>query len=288
MALRIHVICLALNEEIFISEFLKALYPYVSGISIITQYDRDFYGNQINPDNTVENILSFPDNEGKISTVIRRFRDETAARNHEMLSILNKPHKGIIPHGVELIKINEFYQPPDYFLIADADEIYDSETFPAILEYLDWKKPRGMRITGYNYCYSWNQRVPKSYEHFNQFGFVKPGLLFKNRRWITFNETRLRKQLDKFHLPDFSSNLFGFINCPEAVGVFHHGWFLGDEKRHRMKLSKHSHKNEINIEKFISDLKNVPITLIPNSQLPKNILNGNWPEKFFLNEINQQ
>lgn len=282
MSLKIHVICLALNEEIFIEEFISALYPFVKGISVITQYDRDYYGNKLIPDSTVKKVIDYPDPDGKIHLIVRRFMDETSARNHEILSLLTKPYKGIIPHGVALTKIKEFYEVPDYFLIADADEIYDPETFPRILDYLANENPRGMRVTGYNYYFTWNQRVPKSYEHFVHFGFIKPTIRFNIRRWITFNETRLRKQLNRFKIRDFSAKLFGFIECPENIGVFHHGAYLGDEKRHRVKLEKHSHKFEFDIEKYLSDLKKVPLIKVANKDLPKIIVNGSWPKNFFL------
>lgn len=93
MGLRIHAICMALNEEPFIVELLNSLYPFCSGISIITQYDRDFYYNPVIPDKTVNLVLNYPDPEGKIHLSVRRFRHEAAARNHEMLSILDNPIK---------------------------------------------------------------------------------------------------------------------------------------------------------------------------------------------------
>jgi len=42
--LRIHAIIIALNEEDFIEETIKPIYKYCSGISVVTQYDRDYYG----------------------------------------------------------------------------------------------------------------------------------------------------------------------------------------------------------------------------------------------------
>ena len=40
------------------------------------------------PDTTVEKVLSFSDPEGKIHLVARRYNDETASRNHEMMSVM--------------------------------------------------------------------------------------------------------------------------------------------------------------------------------------------------------
>lgn len=281
MDLKIHVICLALNEEVFIINFLEALYPFVDGISILTQYDRDYYGNLITPDSTIDKILSFPDPKGKIHLIMRKFKDETVARNHEMNALIFNNNKNIISHGVDKDEILKFHGTPDYFLIADADEIYDSETFPRILNYLGHKKPRGMRITGFNYYGTWNKRVPVSYEHFKQFGFIKAGLNFKMRRQISFNEGRLKKLFKKVKVPDISGNIFGFLDCPIEIGVFHHGWFLGNETRHKQKLAKHSHKTEVNVDNFLNNLKSIPTDYIPTNQLPQNIINGSWPENFF-------
>src|SRR5438128_2024922 len=123
-SLKIHAICIALNEDDFIKEFLKSMYPFCSGISIISQYDRDYYGKHVVPDNTIKYALDFPDPEGKINIVVRRYNDETASRNHEMMSVLSDGSKGVQPHGASIEKVKKFFEPPDYFLIVDADEIY--------------------------------------------------------------------------------------------------------------------------------------------------------------------
>src|SRR4051794_31458039 len=118
------------------------MYPFCSGISVITQYDRDYYGKKVVPDNTVRYALDFPDPQDKVHVIARRYNDETASRNHEMMSILCDASRGIKPHGVSIEKVKQFFEPPDYFLVVDADEIYDAETFPAIVQYLKEKKPK--------------------------------------------------------------------------------------------------------------------------------------------------
>lgn len=277
--LSIHVICIALNEEVFIEDFIKNLYPFASGISIITQYDRDYYGNSVVPDTMVNKVLSYPDVEGKIHLVMRRFKDEAAARNHEMLSLMIKPSKKIQPHGVAKNIIDDFYRTPDYFLIADADEIFDPLTVPFILNYLSKKRPNGMRVTGYNYMWSWNNRVPITYEHFNHFGFIKPGILFEQKRTVNWNEFRLGKLLNKLHLPDFSSSLYNFINCPIEIGVFHHGAYIGTMERINNKIKKHSHQ-EIKNSLYLDQLKQIPFDFIPTADLPDMLKNGNWPKGY--------
>jgi hypothetical protein len=107
--MRIHAICIALNEEDLIVELLKSMYPFCSGISVITQFDRDYFGKKVVPDNTVNYALDFPDPEGKINVVVRRYNDETASRNHEMMSVLSNASKGIKPHAVSLDKVQRFF-----------------------------------------------------------------------------------------------------------------------------------------------------------------------------------
>src|SRR5258708_15091841 len=98
MNLRVHAIILALNEEVFIQNHLRTLYPFCSGISVLTQYDRDWYGKPVKPDRTVELVSNFPDPEGKIHLVVRRFPDEAAARNCEMLVLSSNTHRQIMYH----------------------------------------------------------------------------------------------------------------------------------------------------------------------------------------------
>lgn len=280
MKLRIHAICLALNEEPFICELLRSLYPFCSGISIISQYDRDYYRKPVKPDQTIPLALNFHDPEGKIHLVCRRYRDETTARNHEMQAICAQPQRGILTHGVPMKEIEKYHEQPDYFLIVDADEIYDVDTLAGIIDHLAEKRPRGMRVTGHQYLWTWNQRIPTKAVHHHHFGFVRAGMLFEMRRTFSFNEHRLQKFLRMVHLPDFSAALYGFIDCPIEVGVFHHGSYLGGAKRVVDKFAKHSHP-EANCPEYIASIGALPYDLIPTMKLPRNIREGDWPAKFF-------
>ncbi len=280
--MKIHAIILALNEEIFIENQLNTIYPYCSKISVITQYDRDWYGRFVKPDNSIKIINNYPDPEGKINLVIRRLPDEASARNMEMLSFNNKCYRNTISHGRPFKDIRLFHEPPDYFWIIDADEFYDVNTLPQILSFLEKRKPRGMRVTGYNYVYNWNNRVPRSVIDFTHFGFIKPGVLFEQRRTVSWNEFRIKKLLRILKLPDFSSMLFGFITCPESIGVFHHGCWIGDPERINAKFKKSSHKE--NHQNTLSDLDAIKTEFVPRNSLPINIQSAQWPVNFFCNE----
>jgi len=276
--LKIHAIVKALNEENFIVNQLDTIYEFCDRISIISQYDRDWYGKRVIPDNTASLILNYPDPVGKIHFCIRRVRDETSAVNMEMLSFNTKSYKNIIPHGSPYQEIADFHNPPDYYWYVDSDEIYDVATLPGILEYLNLKRPRGMRVCGYNYLRTWNFRVPREVVDFTHFGFIKAGILLEQHRNITWNESRLSKLLKLLKLPDFSSKLFGFITCPIEIGVFHHGCWLGDNKRIVHKFNKSSHIESQNFDPNSIDA--IESVFIPTSELPINIRQGKWPESY--------
>jgi hypothetical protein len=281
--LRIHAICLALNEIGFVKNQLLTLYPFCSGISIVTQYDRDWYGEPVRPDGTVQAVMDFPDPGGKIHLTIRRGGDEAAARNAEMLFFGERATRGIQPHAGRLEEVRAFYDEPDYFLIVDADEFYDVDTLPRMLEYLREKKPRGMRVWGYNYARSWNRRCPREVVPFCHFGFVRPGVLFEQRRTVSWNESRLSKLLRLMRLPDISSRVWGFIVCPEEIGVFHHGCWLGDDVRLRHKLSVSSHKLEPGMATpadIAARVESLTTVYVPTGQLPRNIRDSIWPRGY--------
>ena len=280
--MRIHAICIALNEEDFIVELLKSMYPFCSGISVITQYDRDYYGKKVVPDNTVKYALDFPDPAGKVNVITRKYNDETASRNHEMMSVLCDASAGIQPHGVPLQQVKNFFEPPDYFLIVDADEIYDVETFPAIVEYLSEKKPKAMRVSAYEYGLNWNLRVPPDVWLHHQFGFIKAGVMFEERRVINWNEYRLQKLFSILKLnKKLSNKVMGYLDCPREAGMFHHASYVRrDQQKMMEKMSKHSHAQNhdpAHLEKVLTQ----HYDFIPKSQLPINIREGNWPAEFW-------
>lgn len=277
--LKLHAIILALNEDAFIKAQLDTIYPFCTHISIITQYDRDWYGKKVVPDETVRCVLNYPDPEGKINLTVRRLPDEAAARNMEMLSFNKKSFKNTQSHGRPLQDIKAFHAPPDYYWIIDADEIYDINTIPAIINYLNQKKPRGMRVTGYNYLRTWNNRVPRDVVDFTHFGFLKPGVLFEQRRVVSWNESRFSKLFGMLRLPDHSAKLFGFINCPESVGVFHHACWLGDDKRIGEKFDKSSHQESKEWQPGSVDA--IRSVFVPTNELPLNIQTAAWPKRFF-------
>ncbi len=276
MNLRVHALVLALNEEPFILNQLRTLYPFCCGISVLTQYDRDWYGKPVTPDQTLDLVARFPDPEGKIHLVLRRWRDQAAALNSEMGALSCNPARRVQSHGTPLSDIRRFHQTPDYFWIVDADEIYDPATIPAMVELLRKRRPRGMRVHGYNYLGSWNRRVPMEAVPFCHFGFVRPGVTFTSIRQVTWSESRLQKLLRILRLPDFSAAIFGFLECPKDIATFHHGCWLGNRERLRAKAAKSAH-TWINDDRYPESISNHPSLFVPTSELPSSIKDVSWP-----------
>lgn len=278
--LRIHAIVLALNEEAFIANQLAALYPFCSGISVLTQYDRDWYGKRVTPDATALRVINHADPAGKIHFVMRRFPDQAAALNSEMAALSSNAARGVIGHGSDPAAIRRFHQPPDYFWIVDADEFYDPATVPAMLALLARRRPRGMRVHAHNYLGTWNRRVPMDAVPFCQFGFVRPGVRFTTIRQVSWNESRLSKLLGILHVPDFSARLFGFITCPTEVAIFHHGCWLGGYGRLRAKGAKSAH-TWADTPDYPQSVMRHPTLFVPTEHLPASIRDGTWPADFF-------
>lgn len=278
--LRVHAIIIALNEEPFIANTIAPLYEQCSGISVISQYDRNYYGDRVLPDGTINYVLNHPDPEGKISLVVRRYTDEAVSRNHEMLSLCTKPWKGVTPHFDDMRNLLAKHKSPDYFLVVDADEIFDTQTFPNVISFLEKSRPRILKIHGYEYAGSWNRRVPPSIWTNHRIGFIRAGIRFSQRRNACPWENRIRAISKRVRLsPELVSRFFGILSCPMEVGVFHHGGLVRCRERLVSRANNHSEKLDYCFtgEQAIK-LQSQQADWIPTSQLPVNIRDASWPD----------
>jgi len=296
--MKISAVIVALNEAEYIQPCIKAIYPFVDRIKIQTGYDRGWTGKVVTPDATVQKILEIPDRDGKISLHISRIPDEAIARNWLMRSDgYNLNHRHLSTTS-SLDSIQNFCELSDYFWIIDGDEIYDPETIPDILNYVNINKPQVLKIRGINYFKSWNYQISPS-DQFFQPGFVKRGMLFRENRnllypqiWsnlmrIVNNKYWRNKELTRF------LNLFGLDSIlPEEIGVFHHGSYVGSDARIRKKISNSGHYDKRmdewyeNIwEKWTPEMQNIHpiypnrflgVKHISTDCLPSSIKNEEW------------
>ena len=243
MSLRVHALVLALNEEVFITNLLNTLYPFCCGISVMTQYDRDWFGKRVPPDSTLDRVANHPDPEGKIHMVLRRWRSQPAALNCEIGALSSRAAKGVLSPWNTIARSSLLSSNARLFLDRGRRRIYDPETVPAMLEYLERRRPQAG--CGCTPIIMWGRRyhrVPMDVVRFCQFGFVRAGQPFASRvRGVTWRETAASRLLNMARLPDFSARLFGFLECPKEIAVFHHGCWVGDRERLAAKAAKSAH-----------------------------------------------
>ena len=300
--MKITAVIIALNEEPFIRACIKAIYDFVHRIIIITNFDTDYWNRKLEPDGTVDAILSYPDAGRKIHLIVcRQIMDEVLQRNwamhydqglHKMASLKFCPHA----HTLSEIKAN--FAKTDYFWIIDADEIYDPATIPDMIGFVAHSNGRNVLVRGYNYFKKWNYRINDGNAQFWQLGFLKAGTRFYSRRtiyaprvlgWLKY----LNAYLSQFLREKWSA----LIKLPEETGCFYHGSYIGDDNRMIKKLSSTSHARDQapyaqkwmeNVwKRWHPDMKNFyfpsmsnafeSVDYIPTSNLPSSIRESNWP-----------
>lgn len=302
--LNVTAVIIALNEEQFITACIGAIYSYVQRIYIVTNYDTDYSGRTIPPDATLQKILSFPDVDKKIVLLAYRgIKDEVVQRNWAMASDKSYSRilrSGFAPHTSSIDDMLVSYRETDYYWVIDADEIYDSQTIPAILDFVSSSRAAAIAVRGYNHFKKWNYRISPKSDHFWQIGFLKSGREFWSRRtlycpkfiyWLWRIHPRLSEKATEWYKNQ--------IKVPEEVGFFYHGSYIGDTSRIRKKMFSSSHCKELGreeIERWISNVwekwspgeknfffKSNPmafseISIIPSSKLPKSIVCADWPK----------
>ncbi|MFH1790468.1 MAG: hypothetical protein ABH885_00585 [Candidatus Omnitrophota bacterium] len=300
--MKITAIMVALNDAEFMTPCIKAIYNYVDRICVQTNFDRCWSGARIERDDTVERILSIPDSEGKISLHIARLPDQAVARN--WLMYLNEYRIGYeyVPTNSSRKRVEEYYEKPDYFWIIDSDEIYDPETIPAILDCLEKKRPRILRVHGLTYFKSWNYRVSPHY-HTCPVVFARPGTLLHCIRDVA-NPFWFRLLRNKFwnsgkiadYLMEVSRKTRGELVMPMDKAVFHHGSYVGNDKRMAKKILCSGHHSEFagswynNVWKAwtpeSADFHPVnpglfkEVRYVPKEQLPSVIRDAEWPDGY--------
>jgi len=243
-------VVIALREQEFIDKCLRAIYPFVRRIYVISNYDTDYYGNEGQPDQTIDIVLGFDDPEKKIILLVnRRILDETIQRNWAMLSdkaLCNVSHRRFSPHGYTLKEIRDRSPQTDFFWIIDADEIYDPQTIPGAIDFVSRTRWNCVLVRGHNFFKKWNYRISLSSDQFWQIGFLRPGTFFYSRRrpyiprplgWIHYINKSFAQRLIHIYCNE--------TKLPENIANFYHASYVGDDERIRKKLLSSSHAQEL-------------------------------------------
>lgn len=299
--MNITAIIIALNEQEFITKCISAIYSFVTRLFVITNYDTDYSGYHHQPDLTYERIVNLDDPDKKVILLFnRRIIDETIQRNWAMLtdqSLFRSSRLKFLPHAHSKDEIFEKYPQTDYYWIIDADEIYDPNTIPGMIEFVQRTRWDAVLVRGHNFFKTWNYRFELASRPFWQIGFLRRGRYFYSRRRLFIPRG--------FGLvwrisPKYYERLLHLycreVKLPEQIAHFYHGNYIGDNERIQKKLATSSHAREIKTEEWLEkvwtnwdpEIKKASypgnpdvmsdLDYIPTAFLPTIIRDNSWPK----------
>lgn len=299
--MNITAVIIALNEQEFITKCIAAIYPYVTRLFVVTNYDTDYAGYHHPPDLTYERIVNLDDPDKKIILLFnRRIMDETIQRNWAMLtdqSLFRASRFNYLPHAYSKGEILGKYPQTDYYWIIDADEIYDPVTIPGLIEFVQHTRWDAVLVRGHNFFKTWNYRYDLTRRPFWQIGFLRRGRYFHSRR--TLYSPRWFGLVWRV-IPNYYERLLNLYcqaeKLPDQVAHFYHGNYIGDDERIRKKLATSSHALEIKTEEWINKVWTnwnpetkkasypgspealIDLDYIPTASLPAIIRENSWPK----------
>ncbi len=215
------------------------------------------------------------------------------------LVLHDSAHHSFRPHAHTSRQIRDSTPRTDWFWIVDADEIYDPETVPAALRFVENSSSSAILVRGFNFFRKWNYMIDPLTDYFCHIGFLRPGNWFYQRRNLYI--PRILGGIGRFS-PRMSRTLIDLYRhqsrMPEGVAHFYHGSYIGDDERIRSKVMKSSHYRQLAPEFdewFESSWKTwTPesrdfwfpydrqamrsVRHVPTSELPTSISQVRWPE----------
>jgi hypothetical protein len=238
--LRVHAIYAALDDVALFRASVASIYDHVDRITVITTHDRDWKGQPREPSALVSTILGRDlDPLRKIDLVVSSETSEARSRNRAM--------DYAAPRSASLRVKREHdgdpsYQVPDYFLIIDADEIYEGDDFERIVGYVARHRRPIYRVPCVRYFKRWNYRV-EGYEW--AISFVRSD---QRLPYLRTRRAALPRRLVA-RIPGvprtFRERLRGFVDIPPEIGVFHHGSYVGPRARIEAKLVGWGHAADV-------------------------------------------
>jgi hypothetical protein len=238
--LRVHAIYSVLDEAPLFAASVRSIYDHVEGITVITTHDRDWRGEPRDADELVALVLSRQlDPEHKIELAVVNETNEARSRNRAM--DLAAPRS-------ESLRVRQqhdrdgAHEVPDYFLIIDADEIYEAEALERLKDYASRHRRAFYRVACVRYFKRWNYRID---------GLEWLMALVRADRRLPY--LRLRKvnlaRRAAARAPGLPRGvraaLRGFDDVPADVAVFHHGSYVGPRRRIEDKLASFGHAAEV-------------------------------------------
>jgi hypothetical protein len=236
-----HAIYLVLNDFTLFPASLRSVYPHITGATVITSHDRDRYGRPVEPDGTVEAVLTRAlDPDRKVNVIVCTEGSEAALRNRAMAFAHPPAPAGRIHDREQGLAV---MPPPDWFWIVDADEIYDTDDVRRLKAFVREHPAPAYWAGSYSYWRSWNWRIA---ERSRRVVLLRPGRWFDHLRHprLSFVARAVRKLRHLRLLPGRAETAFIGAQVPREVAVFHHGDWVGPRERIEAKLARSGHRDQ--------------------------------------------
>ncbi len=272
--MRLSAIMLLFKEQAFVEAGIRAIYPVVDSICCATQRDRNYGGDPIQPDQSIETLLQIPDPENKIRLVVQRDLRDVPGTESE--SRMRNAAMALDPKA-------------DYYLIVDSDEIWPADVLREAWAYVRETQWAGYRVSSNTYFRTWNYRIVEPGPGYRPFAFLRRGFLFHYLRQIDWKgPARWKEYLRKGRKPKT-------VYLPQHLRL-HHGSCVGDDTRILTKLKNYGHADLIDPTWFDRIWKNFhpgirnfhyypteghlyeSLVTVPTEELPGEVKDRSWPE----------
>jgi hypothetical protein len=276
--MRLSAVMLVFKEQAFVEASIRAIYPVVDSICCATRHDRNFFGEPVAPDRTIERILALPDTDNKIRIVMQRdLRDLPGANAAAQLRNA-------------AIRLDP---AADYRLILDSDEIWPRATLEKAWAQVQREQWAGFRVSSVAFFGKWNYKVVEPPPGVRPIAFLKKGFWFENDRQVNWRgPARWKEYLRTGRKPKQ-------VYFPPDL-LMYHGSGVGDDARIRTKIENWDHRSGVDPDWFEKVWKNFgpqsknfhyfengkdlyqAVEEIPTSALPDEIRQREWPEGWIL------
>ncbi|MEO6469633.1 MAG: hypothetical protein ABIP21_11075 [Acidimicrobiia bacterium] len=284
---QIHAIYSVAGDDEHFAASIASIYKQIDGITVFTGYDRDWSGTPRSSDAVVARLLSRElDPDGRVQVVIDRETNEARSRNRAMdFAAPSRRSRRVRRQSAD----DHAPAQPDFFLIIDADEIYEDGAIDRLREFVVQSPRKIYRVPARRYFKTWNWRVT-GYEWSISLVRADVRLPYLRRLWVP----HWRRAVGRFAPSRRVRELaLGYLDIPPEVAVFHHGSYVGPRSRIAAKLASFGHAHEVpddwlerTWEKFSPDMRNfnpaypsvyAACETVETEDLPAEISDYPWP-----------
>jgi hypothetical protein len=289
--LSLHAVYTVAGDADLFRASLASVYADVDGVTVVTGHDRDWMGRTRDPGSLAAWLLGREgDPERKVTLVVLDERNEARTRNRAMdLAAPRRASLAVEPQSPS----DRPPRPPDYFLIVDADEIYEGGTLGRLKEHARQRRRPVYRVAARRYFKRWNWRVG---------GLEWLTVLVRADIRLTWLRNRrialARRALARLPLlpPAARWRVLGSEDVRPEVAVFHHGSYVGPRERIAAKLASFGHAAQVPPDwlervwdRFHPQLRDFnpvyparfpSVERIPLEALPTEIRDYPWPPEY--------